>query len=73
MVIDYRNEMWLPYRLDIWSEEDEYLHLDQAFQNKATIVDEPRPPTLLSRLAHKQTEQNKADQKESVTQTTQTI
>jgi hypothetical protein len=25
MVIDYRNEMWLPYRLDIWSEEDEYL------------------------------------------------
>ena len=25
MVIDYKNEVWLPYNLDIWSDEDEYL------------------------------------------------
>lgn len=25
MVIDYRNEMWLSYKLDIWSDDDEYL------------------------------------------------
>ena len=25
MVIDYKNEMWLSYKLDIWSDDDEYL------------------------------------------------
>ena len=25
MVIDFKNEIWLPYRLENWSEEDEYL------------------------------------------------
>jgi hypothetical protein len=25
MTIDFKNEIWKPYRLEIWSEEDEYL------------------------------------------------
>ncbi|MFK5958988.1 MAG: HNH endonuclease [Lutibacter sp.] len=25
MIIDFKNELWLPYRLDSWSEEDELL------------------------------------------------
>ena len=25
MIIDFKNEIWLPYRLEDWSDEDEYL------------------------------------------------
>ena len=25
MIIDFKKEIWLPYRLEIWSDEDEYL------------------------------------------------
>ena len=40
MIIDFRNELWLPYRLEIWSDEDEYLISNYGRVKRKKIYEE---------------------------------